>query len=137
MVQTVLQNLRNHLLERGIDPEVASAQADRVGSGLESFSDGWSEALRFNPDFTYEGSLGDRGSWSVEGDRLRLESAVEDLTVNFKYLIEGGDLTFILSKEQCLGYFETSKEFWSEEEQESFDLLFKEEDLIQIFYRRQ
>ena len=137
MVQTVLENVRIHLLERGVDPEVAEAEADHIGSELESFSDGWSETFHFNPDFTYEGSLGDRGSWSVDGDHLTLESAVEDLTVDFKYSIAAGDLAFILSKEQCLLYFEQSLEIWSEEEQESFDLLFEEGDLIRIFYRRQ
>ena len=68
---------------------------------------------------------------------MTLISAEEDLTVDWKYSVDGGDLMGFLSKDQCLHFLKQPVKLWGEEENESFDLLFMEGDMIRISCRRQ
>lgn len=142
LIETITGNLVAAILEQGlVDSTVAAAIVTEFTSDLETSmrSSAWSSVRRFLADGTFAdqdstGTWSDAGTWSVSGNTL---SIVEEdgLTIEGSYEVDGDDLTLTFTGEQYLRIVLQSAGEQNEEDQEFFDAMLREDDVIRFFYK--
>ncbi len=135
LVATFSTNLRNYLLDQGVDEATARNVVAEFISGIEN-SIGGLNIVRINADGTYQDNSGGAGTWSVQGDVLTLNDN-DGSTIQMQYFLDGDDLTLILTRERYLNLFRRSQDSdqIDAETLAFLDVLFGDGDTIRFFYK--
>lgn len=141
MVETISRNLVAAILEQGlVDSTVAVALVGEFTSELETSlrDSAWSPIRRFRVDGTYidqdgAGSWTDTGTWSISGETLTFieeGGLVQEGSVD----VDGDRLTLTFTREQYMRIVLQTAGELNEEDQEFFDAMLKEDDVIRFFF---
>ena len=141
MVETISENLVNAILEQGlVDSATAVFIVKEFTSELESSlrDSVWSPIRRFDADGTFEGqdstgTWSDTGTWSVNGDILTMVDA-EGLIMECSFDVDGDNVTLTFTREQYMRIVLQSAGELNEEDQQFFDAMLKEGDVIRFFF---
>ena len=141
MVETISRNLIAAILQEGVvDSATAALVVAEVTAELEtSLRDSvWSPVRRFHSDGTFAdqdslGSWSDAGTWSVRGNTLTIIEK-DGLVLEGSVDVEGDNLTLTLTREQYMRIVLQSAGELNEEDQEFFDAMLKEDDVIRFFF---
>lgn len=141
MVETISRNLVAAILEQGlVDSTVAVAIVKEFTSEMEtSLRDSvWSPGRRFHADGTYEdqdstGTWSVTGTWSISGDKLTVIEE-DGLVLEGSVDVDGDRLTLTFTREQYMRIVLQAAGELNEEDQEFFDAMLKEDDVIRFFF---
>ncbi len=141
MVETISRNLVAAILEQGlVDSTVAAAIVKEFTGEMEtSLRDSvWSPGRRFHADGTFEdqdstGTWSVTGTWSAIGNTLTIieeDGQVLEGSVD----VDGDRLTLTFTREQYMRIVLQASGELNEEDQEFFDAMLKEDDVIRFFF---
>ncbi|MDE2887464.1 MAG: lipocalin family protein [Gemmatimonadota bacterium] len=128
---TAAANLREHLLDNGVNPDVVDEQVEEIRSAMDLvFRDVGLSILRVHADGTYADNYGDRGTWSVKGDTLTITDR-DAITITCRYFVDGQDLTLIFNKAQL----RVTMMPHGHEARQFFDIMFRADDVLRLFFK--
>jgi hypothetical protein len=141
MVETISENLVTAILEQGlVDSATAVFGVQEFTSDLEtSLRDSvWSSIRSFRTAGTFEdqdstGTWSGTGTWSVNGAILTMVDE-EGLVMECSFDLDGDNLTLTFTREQYMRIILQSAGELNEEDQEFFDAMLKEDDVIRFFF---
>ena len=141
MVETISENLVNAILEQGlVDSATAVFIVKEFTGDLESSlrDSVWSPIRRLDADGTFEGqdstgAWSDTGTWKVNGDILTMVEE-DGLIMECSFDVEGDNLTLTFTREQYMRIVLQSAGELNEEDQQFFDAMLKEDDVIRFFF---
>lgn len=141
MVETISRNLVAAILEQGIvDSTVAAAIVKEFTGEMEtSLRDSvWSPGRRFHADGTLEdqdstGTWSVAGTWSTVGNTLTIIEE-DGLVLEGSVDVDGDRLTLTFTREQYMRIVLQVAGELNEEDQEFFDSMLKEDDVIRFFF---
>ena len=117
------------------EDQIDSLMADFAGE-FEGDLTSSLDLTRLNPDGTLEDNSGDSGTWNVSGSELTLTYENDEVVI-FTFFLDGDDLTLIATRDEILRQLKAGQEFWTEDDQLGFDVLFPDQDAkIRFFLRR-
>ena len=137
MVETISRNLVAAILEQGlVDSTVAVAIVKEFTGEMEtSLRDSvWSPGRRFHANGTFEdqdstGTWSDTGTWSISGNTLTVIEE-DGLILEGSVDVDGDRLTLTLTRDQYMRIVLQAAGELNEEDQEFFDAMLKENDVI-------
>ncbi|MDE3256851.1 MAG: hypothetical protein OYM47_03355 [Gemmatimonadota bacterium] len=141
MVETISRNLVAAILEQGqVDSSVAVAIVNEFTGEMEtSLRDSvWSPGRRFHANGTFEdqdstGTWSVTGTWSISGATLTIIEE-DGLVLEGSVDVDGDRLTLTLTREQYMRIVLQAAGELNEEDQEFFDAMLKEDDVIRFFF---
>lgn len=141
MVETISRNLVAAILEQGlVDSTVAAAIVKEFTGEMEtSLRDSvWSPVRRFHADGTFEdqdstGTWSVTGTWSAIGNTLTIIEE-DGFVLEGSVDVDGDSLTLTLTREQYMRIVLQAAGELNEEDQEFFDAMLKEDDVIRFFF---
>ncbi len=141
MVETISENLVTAILEQGlVDSATAAFLVQEFTGNLETgLRDSvWSPIRRIDAAGTFAdqdstGTWSGTGTWSVNGDILTMVEE-EGLIMECSFDVEGDNLTLTFTREQYMRIVLQSAGELNEEDQQFFDAMLKEDDVIRFFF---
>ena len=141
MVETISRNLVAAILEQGVvDSATAAFIVQEFTSDLEtSLRDSvWSPIRRFHANGTFAdqdstGTWSDAGTWSVSGNTLTIIEK-DGLVLEGSVEVDGDNLTLTFTREQYMRIVLQAAGELNEEDQQFFDAMLKEDDVIRFFF---
>ena len=141
MVETISRNLVAAILEQGlVDSTVAVAIVKEFTGEMEtSLRDSvWSPGRRFHADGTFEdqdstGTWSVTGTWSAIGNTLTIIEE-DGFVLEGSVDVDGDRLTLTFTREQYMRTVLQAAGELNEEDQEFFDAMLKEDDVIRFFF---
>lgn len=141
MVETISRNLVAAILEQGlVDSTVAVAIVKEFTGEMEtSLRDSvWSPGRRFHANGTFEdqdgtGTWSVTGTWSISGNTLTVIEE-DGLILECSVDVDGDRLTLTFTREQYMRIVLQADGELNEEDQEFFDAMLKEDDVIRFFF---
>ena len=136
LVEVLAPRFLEYAVEQGMSPSDAEAVVDEAFANAEEGFQSWHSTLRFDGDGTWKDDRGEGGAWRIEGGVL-ISTDEHGLIERWEYILDGDDLTLILTKESLLSLSRQVDD--SDARKAAYEFysgLLADDDVLRFFYKR-